>query len=300
MVYHNHCRIGALLYKYIALLIALLATATSGCGGGGGRPVAHVEGTLVTSFGATVNSSAASVTLEGTETATGPDSTGYFTLSAPPGIYNLIAVWSDPVAGIRLSGKRQVNLVADQTLSVGSFEMTDIRLDEGWARYRQDKYSQAETFFQDYLDFVRAGQADISSASAYSGLGWTRGQGLNKPENGRIDFNEALEGRPGNTDALVGLAGCELSRMNSGGVFHFSEGLNAINSAIDRPGDYSSAPVHDDISEPDLLAFRVLMNFLIGNTQEARSEAQEIETLVRNQGNPASEDLIEVILEFTK
>ncbi len=300
MVYNNHRRIGALLHKYIALLIALLVTATAGCGGGGGRPVAHVEGTLVTSFGATVNSSAASVTLQATEAAAGPDSTGFFTLSAPPGTYNLVAVWSDPAAGISLSGKRQVILVADQTLSVGSFEMTDIRLDEGWARYRQDKYSQAETFFQDYLDFVRAGQADISSASAYSGLGWSRGQGLNNPENGIIDFNKAIEGWPGNTDALVGLAGCELSRMNSGGAFHFIEGLNAINSAIDRPGDYSSAPAHDLISEPDLRAFRVLMNFLSGNSLEARSEAQEIETLVNSQGNPASEDLIEVILEFTK
>jgi tetratricopeptide (TPR) repeat protein len=279
-----------------------LALLVAGCGGGGGgpEPVGHVEGTLVDAFGAPISHSSASVSLEGTSVAGSPELNGHFKLDAEPGTYTLVGVWSDTEAGIRLVGKRELTVVVDQTVQVGEFELTNIDLMEGWARYGQGKYYQAEQYFLDYLDTIRSAQADVGSASVYSALGWTRGQGQNRPDDAIADFNKALGGWDGNVDALVGLAGCQLSRMKSGGEFHFQEAVEAINSAIEASGEYNSAPTHDMVNESDLKAFRVLVNYLNGDVDGAGSEAEAIEAEVDSLGNFASKDALEVILAFTE
>ncbi|HDS30614.1 MAG TPA: hypothetical protein ENN67_06160, partial [Firmicutes bacterium] len=272
-------RLSAILFFILSLAI--------GCGGGGSA-LGHVSGKLADPYGALITRSDALVSLDGAGVSGSPDSFGSFKLSAPPGTYNLVGIFHDPSAGIKLIGKRQVTLVAKQTLDVGIFELSNNNLLEGWARYNQRKYFQAEKFFLDYLDNAKTAQANIGSSSAYSGLGWTRGQGMNNPSEAVEDFNKAVNGWSDNTDSWAGLAGCHLSRMKTDGRFYFPEAISAISNAIDIPGDYSSAPTHDKITETDLKAFRVLVNFLAGNTQTARNEALAIEAEVKSLGNPAS------------
>ena len=133
-----------------------------------------------------------------------------------------------------------------------------------------------------------------------NGLGWTRGRGLNGPEDAAKNFQEAIDGWNGNVDAWVGLAASELSMMRSDGGFHFNESVTAIAAAIDASGDYTSAPAHDQISEIDLHAFRALVNFLNGNTVSARNEAIGIQGQVTSEGNNASAEAIAVVLAFTQ
>ena len=88
--------------------------------------------------------------------------------------------------------------------------------------------------------------------------------------------------------------------MKSDGSFHFNPAINAINSAIDIPGDYSSSPAHDGITELDLKAYRAFLNMLNGNVSGARDEALAIKEQVTVSGSPGSSNAIEVVLAFTE
>ena len=279
----------------MAVLIPSLAT---GCGGGGGSS-AHVKGILKDAYGAVINNPNAVVMLVGTSEVAHPGSNGSFLLSADPGTYTLRGSFLDVDAGIELVGSRQVQLVRGETTDIGSFAISDMALENGWNAYRQEQFYAAENYFINYLDSVRSGQADLGGSSAYCGLGWTRGRGLDKPVAAAGNFQSALDGWSENTDALVGLAACELGRMKSDGGFHFNQAVDSINSAIDMPGQYSSAPTHDQINDIDLCAYRSFVNYLNGNTANARNEALAIKDEVDASGNKGSSGLIAIVLAFT-
>ncbi len=301
MVHYDHRRVSARAFYSSLLLIAFIqAFLSAGCGGGGGKPVAHVGGVLTDSFGVTISRPEASVTVEGTGAVGHPDSSGAFTITTKPGTYTLTAVFLDADAGIRLTGKRQVTLIAGQTVNAGVIELSDTALLEGWARYRMGKFYQAEDFFVNYLNNVRSAQGNLGSNSAFSALGWTRARGLGKLPDAIGDFNAAIDGWEGNVDAWVGLAGCRLSGMDSDGSFHFGDAAQAVSTAIDLPGEYSSSPTHDEIIDVDLRAFQAFVRFLNGDSEGARNQALSIKTAVDSNGSEASSDVIEVVLRFTQ
>jgi hypothetical protein len=217
-----------------------------------------------------------------------------------PGTYTLTGVYKNTNAGISLKGQKSVTLVNGQTLDVGTFPLGNSTLEAGWDKYRNGSYTEAASSFKSYLDAVRSGQSTLGSTSAYSALGWTYGNGLDDPVKAMGYFHSAIDGWNGNSDAFAGLAGAELALLKADGIFHFNETIQGITSAIDLPGDYSSAPSHDMINEVDLKAFRAFANFLNGNTAGARSEASSIEASVNATGNDGSVDAIEIVLEFTK
>lgn len=284
-------------FAFITLLIMLSPVA--GCGGGGSS-LASVVGILTDGFGALITSPGAVLTLEGSDVIGFPDENGKFFLSAPPGNYILSGSWFNQAAGIKLEGKRNVLLTSGNRLNIGFFSITDQSLDSAWTNYNSGNFSAAESLFLEYLDKVRSGQADIGSSSAYNGLGWTRGRGLNDPVQSVADFEEALNGWNGNVDALAGLSAAELSSMRSGGIFHFNQSVLAINAAIDSPGVYSSSPTHDVISETDLRAFRAFVNYLNGNVPFARTDALVIQDLIPNEGNQASATAVSVVIRFSE
>jgi hypothetical protein len=285
-------------FVFITLLIMLSPIA--GCGGGGGSSLASVTGILTDGFGAVITSPGAILTLEGSDVIGSPNENGKFLLSAAPGNYILTGSWFNEAAGIRLEGKRTVQLTSGNRLDVGFFNISDQALDSAWTNYNAGNFSAAESLFLEYLDKVRSGQADTGSSSAYNGLGWTRGRGLNDPVQSAIHFEEALSGWNGNVDAWAGLSAAELSRMRSDGIFHFNQSVMAINAAIDGPGVYSSAPTHDVISETDLRAFRSFVNYLNGNLPFARTEALAIQNLIPIEGNQASATAVSVVIRFSE
>jgi hypothetical protein len=278
--------------------MGLLLIAT-GCGGGGG-PSSWVEGFLVDQYGAAITSSAATMTLDGTDVVGHPDSVGHFKMAADPGSYTLRGIFTDVAAGILLKSAMPVQLVQGQTLSVGKFILLDQNLSDGWAKYRAGDYAGAQVAFNLYLDTVRSAQAVLGCSSAYSGLGWALGNGLNSPSQALAQFQEATDGWSANGDAWVGTAAADLGSMKAGGHFSFNQAVEAITTAINLEGDYTSSPAHDKITETDLEAFRALLNFLNGNSSAARSEALSIQQLVNAAGNPGSMDSVAIILKFTQ
>jgi len=277
--------------------VVLVLFLSPGCGGGGSSS-ATVKGVLTDGFGSVINHSSAVLTLDGTGVVAYPNSIGAFSITSEPGSYVLRASFSDLNAGFLLSGSMNVTLTEGQPLDIGAFAITSKTLDSAWTSYRNGQYQKAESEFLTYLDQVRASQAHLGVSSVYSGLGWTRGRGLNDPVLAAGDFQKAIDGWNGNLDAWVGMAAAELSSMKSSGTFRFNQSAGAITSAIDIEGDYSSSPAHDQVSEVDLMAFRAFVNWLNGNTASAVSEAQSISSLVDTSGNAASADAIAIVIAF--
>ncbi|MFH1675934.1 MAG: hypothetical protein ABIC40_02830 [bacterium] len=283
-----------------AILLGILILPAVACGGGSQEdPYGSLKGKLTDSFGGIVNSPDAAIMLVGTDLVVHPDANGYFMITARAGNYEMKASFVRVDAGVKLTGIRQVGIVGNKTLDLGTFEISDNSLEEGWARYRLGNFDEAESYFGEYLAGVRTVQVNAGSSSAYNGLGWTHAEGMNQPLRAIEDFNNAISGWNGNTDAWVGLAGCQVIRMKKDGGFHFSEALDAINKAIDQPGAYSSAPTHDEINEIDLKAYRALVNLLAGNLPDARVEAVNLALDIGKYGNYGSQGAIDIVLVFT-
>jgi len=300
VVHNDHSRIGAVGRASFAVANTVLCLLLiAGCGGGGSASVV-LRGILTDGFGAVINLPGASVTLDGTGEVAHPDENGAFSLSAAPGTYTLRGNLTDTNRGLLLAGSMKVELVKGQTLDIGEFPISSNSLDEGWKKYRNGDFSGAEAFFLDYLHEVRSAQASLGSSAVESALGWTRGRGLDRAAEASVNFRNATDGWSGNVDALVGLAASELSRMRSDGSFHFNQSVSAVTSAIESPGDYSSAPAHDRIHEIDLLAFRSFVNYLNRNVETARIEAEGIDDRVATDGSRASADAIEIVLAFAQ
>ncbi|MCX6647108.1 MAG: hypothetical protein NTY09_12250 [bacterium] len=288
------------LFSVIALIFFM--TPIAGCGGGGSSSpsVGSVRGTLIDGFGAIISSADAVLILEGSGVTGHPDANGEFLLSADPGNYILNASWFNETAGLKLEGKLNVAIAAGGTNNIGTLSISEQSLNSGWASYNAGDFASAETFFLQYLDNVRSGQASIGSASAYCALAWTRGRGLNDPIKASGNFHDALNGWAGNIDAWAGLSGSELALMTSDGDFHFNETVAAVTSAIDDPGFYSSAPTHDDINEYDLQAYRSFVNYLNGNVANARSEALAVNDIIETEGSSAGATTVAVVLRFSE
>ena len=286
-------------YLLATAIAVLLLPSAVGCGGGGSSR-GTIRGVLTDGYGSIICDPSATITLQTTGEVTTPGTDGSFSISAEPGSYVLRGYFLDKSAGLLLQGSMNVGIVLNQTLDVGNFEITNGTLEKGWDAYRRGSFLTAESAFLSYLDTVRSAQGSLGSSSAYNGLGWTRGRGLDDPGQAVEDFKAAIDGWSDNVDAWVGLAGGELSSMRSTGGFRFNQALLAINRAIAFSGNYSSDPAHDDISEIDLRAFRALVNFLNGNTQAARSEAVEIRDQVATTGSRAGADAIGIVLAFTQ
>ncbi len=284
-------------FSVAVTITVLISSLITGCGGGGSS-LGSVSGVLTDGFGAIINHPAAVVSLDGTSELAYPASDGSFTLSAPPGTYILRGQLYDAIAGFLLDSTREVVLVEGQTLETGTFAISDNTLEVAWESYRQGQFNKAENEFKVYLNDARSAQAHVGASSALSGLGWTRGRGLDNPVLAADNFLDAIVGWDGNVDAYVGLAACELSQMKFDGGFHFNQAIQAVTTAIDLPGNYSSSPTHDQISEVDLYAYRAFVDYLNGNTVNARQEALEIQDEVATGGNSASSGMIEIVLNF--
>lgn len=290
------------LTSFLAVFILIiLLTPVTGCGGGGSSsPMGSIRGMLTDAFGALITSGDAIIIVEGTGITTHPDLNGEFVITAAPGNYILSASWFNETAGINLGGKLNVQIPPSGTVNIGTLVISDQALNSGWASYNAGDFASAETFFLQYLDNVRAGQASIGSVNVYCALGWTRGRGLNDPIKSSSNFEEALAGWNGNVDAWVGVSGVELARMTSDGVFHFNQTVQAVTKAIDDPGFYSSSPTHDDINEYDLQAYRAFVNYINGNVAGARSEALVLNDVIEAEGNSASATAVAVVLRFSE
>jgi len=285
-------------FSSVVFIMVLMSSLIAGCGGGGGSSLGFVSGILTDGFGAIISHPAAVVSLDGTSEFAYPGGDGSFTLSAAPGTYILRGQLYDPDEGFLLDATREITVVAGETATIGTFAISDNTLEVAWESYRKSQFNKAENEFKVYLNDSRSAQAHVGASSALSGLGWTRGRGLDNPVLASENFQEAIAGWGSNTDAYVGLAACELSRMKFDGGFHFNQAMLAINAAIDIPGNYSSSPTHDQISEVDLYAYHAFVDFLNGNTVNAKQEAQEIQSDVATGGNSASSGVIEIVLNF--
>ena len=300
MVHYNRGRVSAFAAGLHLLALTIAVVIVAGCGGGGGGhpKTVQLSGILTDSYGAVINLPKASVTLDGTSVVAHPNSDGAFVLTPEPGVYTLRGVFLDADIGVHLSGERTVDLSAAQNVNIGVFELGDQSLTNGWEKYRGGDYAGAKQFFQEYLNKAKSGQASLGSVSAYAALGWTRGNGLDKPADAVGNFESAIDGWNGNTDAWVGLAGARLGMMRGDGGFHFNDAVVAATSAISVPGEYSSGPTHDSVGEVDVRAFRAFVNFLNGNGAGATGEAGSIEQAVDSSGNEGSKDVLAIIAAF--
>lgn len=305
MVHHNNGRIihARVWITFIIILrfslTASILPATLGCGGGGSS-FGSVKGILTDNFGAVIGFPEAVIYLDGLQTVAHPNPEGFFSINAPEGQYSLRAYFIDVDAGFKLQGQKSVTLKNGKITDAGMLKISNPHLNEGWSRYQAGNYEGARLSFLKYLDYVRSGQSVIGSASVYSALGWTLGNGLNKPSEAIEHFQRAVNSWNGNVDAWVGLAGASLATMRSEGGYKFNQAIQAVSNAINNPGEYSSDPTHDDISEADLRVFRAFVNFLNGNTAGAVAEANNVVDLIAATGSPGGKDTHAIILAFIK
>ena len=225
------------------------------CGGGGGGG-SVITGTIVNEAGTPLQNGQYSIQQSGTIGSIGTD--GKFTAPADRVAGNLIL--TNFSHGFRLR-RIPFDISASGSLDLGNVLLHDDALSKGWGAYRTGDLNTAETRFNEHIS---AYGRDI--AEAHHGLGWTlvRGGGVDEA----IGNLKSSLGAGFDPDGRTALAFAYLDRTTAGS-YSIGEAISNIDLAVGADGFYLSQPIHDNISEDDLIGFRAMLNLIDGRVQAA-------------------------------
>jgi hypothetical protein len=264
------------------IILALVISATS-CGGGGGG-AGLLTGVITNEGGAPLTNGQYSVQGSGYIGSINTD--GKFTIQAGNTSGRLMLLSYAPTFRFRripydTSGTGGFNL--------GNVVLPDDGLSRGWAAYRAGDLPAAEARFSEHI--LSAGR-DLPDA--HNGLGWALARS-GRMEEASNHLISAL-GAGFDADARTALAVANLGKT-LGGEYSVGEAISNLDLAIGDEGFYLSQPLHDAVSEDDLIAFRALLNMLDGRISAAVADRNTVVGKTDAKLNPHSEDLL-VVVDF--
>ncbi len=266
------------------VFLALLLCVSCGGGGGGGAAGIIIAVHIVNESGATLPGGQYSVL--GSGVVGNITNLGTFSASSSSAKGELVLVNNS-------SGFRYRRVPFDTSgaasLDLGNVTLLNDALSKGWGEYRTGSYSAAESQFRAHID-----AAGRSLADARDGLGWTLAR------TGEVDkaFSYLLDAVNGGYEADVrtALAMVHLTKT-ARGEYSIPQVISNLDLAINDDGFYLSKPLHDNISEDDLIAMRAMMNILDGRMANAAADRNSVKGKSNAVLNSASDDLL-IVVDF--
>jgi hypothetical protein len=267
-----------LLLSFLILVIA----PTSSCGGGGG-------GGGITIHGRIVNESST------------PLAKGFYLVQGSGTIGEIAADGSFAAASGKPTGRlvltnsassfrfRRIpfDTAGEGTLDLGNIPLPNDSLSKAWGAYRGGDLASAESYFAAHIS---ASGRDIKDAK--NGLGWTLAK-LGRQEEAFQPLLDAL-GSGFDPEIRTALAMAYFERTSKG-IYSIPQAISNLDLAVNDDGFYLSKPLHDDISEDDLIAFRAMLNLLDNRIAAATADRDMVLSKSKPQLNKASEDLLKVV-----
>ena len=267
-------------YIILALLLTCIAVSMISCGGGGGGGNI-LSGTIVNDAGAPLSNGQYSIQDSGTIGSIGQD--GKFAAQVSQQAGNIIL--TNFTAGFRYR-RIPFNTSVSGSLDLGNVTLPDNALSKGWGAYRTGDLQTAGTRFNEYLSTFG------NDKEALNGLGWTMARG--GIENQAIDYLKSALGGGFDADVRTALAAAYFGRT-ANGTYSLPEAISNLDLAIGVGGFYFSQPIHDSISEDDLIGFRAMVNLLDGRVQQAVTDRNNALGKPDARLNEATVDLLEVV-----
>ncbi|MEO7994311.1 MAG: hypothetical protein ABI743_07920, partial [bacterium] len=194
-----------------------------------------------------------------------PGLDGRAILDLLPGTYTVTAQIHDRPGSAPTEIRQAITVADPRVAGQVNVALTPAAVAAAWAKYDAGDYVGALAALQAVSGQVGSG----AQGSVDNALGWTQGA--------LADFSAAeaaFAAAQGNgctgTDAQVGLSGVKLTENLT--VGHVQDAVALLSDAIARPGDYSSAPTHGDLTENDLVIMRALAEFLAGDLAACRAD----------------------------
>ncbi|MCG3151563.1 MAG: hypothetical protein GEEBNDBF_00838 [bacterium] len=278
----------------LVLLLALSLVLLTGCGGGGGGTASTILaftddfGAPITNAGSALTAQVSGGALTSALTVTAGND-GRVSVNLDPGTYTVSATYRRKAAAILISATQSITVAETDKGKVQQIRLKDNDLSLGWQRFRAGDYPGAIAAFVLYE--ARAAAANIGANNANNALGWARVRN-GELSAGDAAFNLALAADPNNFDAFVGKSGLLLLRNTSSA--DLTEAITRLSTVIDAPGDYTSAPTHDNITEPDLFVCRAFAHFMQGDLANVQANLDAIRPQIAG-GSDAGIDLFNTL-----
>jgi hypothetical protein len=269
----------------LTIILAIIPVLLVSCGGGGGGGGGSIlRGYIVGETGAPLKGG--QYLVQGTiEIGTiGQDGAFAVPLSASKGILILV----------NLSPEFRFRRIPFDTTGTGGTNLGNVTLpadalSKGWGAYRAGNFATAETRFSEHIN-----ASGRDSGEAENGLGWARAR-VGDADDAITSLVSAL-GEGFDADVRSALAAAYIERT-AHGDYSIPEAISSLDLAIGEAGFYISQPLHDNISDDDLMAFRAILNLLDGRTSAAMADRSTLQNKADPRLNSASEDIL-VVVDF--
>lgn len=164
-------------------------------------------------------------------------------------------------------------------------------LDTAWELFRAGRFTDAETFLLE----LKATPQFAANPAIDNVLGWVAAR-RNQLGTATSYFAAAQGAGCTGTDALVGLAGVRLLQgMN---LADAADAERLLTEALERPGEYRSAPRHDQLGPVDLRVARAFARWLQGNAAGARTDLESARPAIATDATDATQDLFNLLQLF--
>ena len=266
-----------------AIVLTFALASLLACGGGGGGQKT-VSGTIVNEAGSTL--SAGKYTIVGSGTVGSIGGAGTFAAATATEAGQILLTSSSSGFRVKRVG---FDLTETSHVDLGNVTLPNDSLSNGWGSYRAGNLADSETKFKEH---IAASGRDLPDAE--NGLGWVLVR-AGKQDEAFNHFFAAL-GAGFDAEPRTGLAAAYLGRTVAG-TDSLGEAISNLDIAIGVNGTYLSRPLHDDISEDDLVALRGMLNLLDGRIPAATADRNLVLGKEDADLNAASEDLL-LVLDF--
>lgn len=267
---------------YLLLLILIAGFAISSCGGGGGDSGIAITGRIVNEASDVLPTGQFSIL--GSGVVGNITALGWFTAQTtnPSGVLILV----NQASGFRFR-RVPFDTAGGGSLNLGDITLSNDALSRGWGEYAAGNLANAEAEFKAHIN---SSGRDLMDAR--NGLGWALAR-LGKIDEG---FPYLLEAADSNLEAEARTALTMSHLMKTlRGEYSIPQAISNLDLAIADSGFYLSKPLHDDISEDDLTAFRAMLNIIDGRIANATSDRNTVMGNDNAMLNAASRDLLEVV-----
>ncbi len=273
----------------LTIILAIIALLHVSCGGGGGGAGGGtiLKGTIVSESGTPLKGGQYRVQGTSAIGTIGQDGAFAVPITSAKGI--LILVNQNPEFRLR---RIAFDTTGTGGTNLGNVTLPNDALSKGWAAYRAGNLAAAETKFAEHIN---ASGRDI--AEAFSGIGWVQSRSGNIDE--AITSLVSALGENLDADVRTALAGANIEKT-ARGVYSIPEAISNLDLAIGESGFYMSQPVHDNITDDDLIALRAMLNLLDGRTSAADADKTALQTRDDAKLNSASENIITVVDFFLR
>jgi len=265
----------------LSLLILIIAPISS-CGGGGGGGQITIHGRIVNESSTPL--AKGNYSIQGSGVIGDITADGRFAAASGEPAGRLIL--TNSTSGFRFR-RVPFDTAGEGTLDLGDVTLPNDSLSKGWGAYRDGNLTAAESYFAAHIS---ASGRDIKDAK--NGLGWTLAK-LGRQEEAFQPLLDAL-GSGFDPEIRTALAMAYFQRTAKD-VYSIPQAISNVDLAVNADGFYLSKPLHDDISEDDLIAFRAMLNLLDNRTAAAAADRNTVLGRTNPRLNRASEDLLQVV-----